>query len=922
MTAPAAQTSSANRFTVAAIFSAAVLLTAAGGLIVAGCAKQSTPTTPQAQTKADGDGAGGPDRESKNAVRPNAQQHQQQPVGTTGTMLPVNTPTDKKADFSTGPTPLPPAPPREPVAGGTPEVRAGGPGPVGEKPAAMGSPSEPAAAAKPGEIGAASIEDQLKKEAAAMKAKQVERAGSPADKPRMPSGTAPGAPSPKPAEPADALTVRSLDFVGGYAGLVRPDNGAANFTITTSNRLSQVPNESHGGVSQSGQRIITRNDRAADRGQAGEKDQPRDATDPKDPKSQVGDLGNRGVGAAAAGVVVPTPMVLPRFPGVLPAEHEELWIIQRDPQTLQVTPAQDKNGNIISSPTSGSLIAHLSESQSIALTLDALHVSARVDGPIANVTYSQIFSNPLNTNTDATYILPLPTDAGVYDFVMTIGQRQIRGVIRDRAEAANIYAAAQARGHQATLISLDANNAYAARVSNIAAKSTVEVTISYFHVCPFEGDSWVLRVPFKSNPQFNPITSAKPFASSVKVAVNTGMPLEGLESPSHTVKTVVGDDRFKFHGTAELTGPLGSGSITDRDFELRIRVATDVPKTGLITYTNQKGDTYFAALAVPPKEYNASTTRYPMEYVLVIDRSAAMSAESLAQAKAVAIEFIKNLDPNDVYRVILSTDDIHPGEGLVKALPPQRLPVVKGIEALTSAGPDLLLPAIRRAMSLKNEPIRPRFVVFISAGQLTDEGEVLSEIQNRLHVTTRFIPVSVGAAANRPFMQHLAKCGRGTAMHIQTLDDVKPMVTRFFSQFARAPLTEIRTGFTQTKGQDVYPRVAMDLQVGRPVMIVGRWVGVAPSPISIGARAGYDARINLLNPAASDLTRGNRALSMVWARRRTADFADYATSATIEDVEKNIRETCLNQGIVSPWTALLAVDALPPKPSAESDPQK
>ena len=45
----------------------------------------------------------------------------------------------------------------------------------------------------------------------------------------------------------------------------------------------------------------------------------------------------------------------------------------------------------------------------------------------------QEFTNPYQKKIEAVYVFPLPHDAAVNEFIMTIGERRIRGIIRERA---------------------------------------------------------------------------------------------------------------------------------------------------------------------------------------------------------------------------------------------------------------------------------------------------------------------------------------------------------------------------------------------------------------------------------------------------------------------------------------------------------
>ncbi len=126
---------------------------------------------------------------------------------------------------------------------------------------------------------------------------------------------------------------------------------------------------------------------------------------------------------------------------------QELWVIERTHPKI-VQPADDI-------PGCGSLMTRREESgqwRNVPVPLAHTDVSAHVDGYISTVKVSQKFHNPYDSKIEALYVFPLPEDAAVNDFLMTVGSRTIRGVIREREEAEKIYENARRRGYVASIM--------------------------------------------------------------------------------------------------------------------------------------------------------------------------------------------------------------------------------------------------------------------------------------------------------------------------------------------------------------------------------------------------------------------------------------------------------------------------------------
>ena len=141
--------------------------------------------------------------------------------------------------------------------------------------------------------------------------------------------------------------------------------------------------------------------------------------------------------------VLPAGIVPPMRLMSTPAGSEELWIIARSSDTT--TAATEET------PGSGALMAKL-EQKEVPMPLKHTDVRASVAGYIGSVEVVQQFHNPYSSKIEAVYVFPLPHNAAVNEFIMTIGERRIRGIIRERKEAEAIYAAAESQGYVAALL--------------------------------------------------------------------------------------------------------------------------------------------------------------------------------------------------------------------------------------------------------------------------------------------------------------------------------------------------------------------------------------------------------------------------------------------------------------------------------------
>jgi Ca-activated chloride channel homolog len=146
---------------------------------------------------------------------------------------------------------------------------------------------------------------------------------------------------------------------------------------------------------------------------------------------------------------------------------EELWVI--------VKPEGEAKKND-STPGCGAMMAKLTkEEKEVPLPLKHTDVKGSVAGYIATVEVTQQFHNPYSEKIEASYIFPLPENAAVNEFVMTVGERKIRGIIREREEAEKIYNEARQQGYVASLLTQERPNIFTQKVANIEPGKQIDV---------------------------------------------------------------------------------------------------------------------------------------------------------------------------------------------------------------------------------------------------------------------------------------------------------------------------------------------------------------------------------------------------------------------------------------------------------------
>ncbi len=166
--------------------------------------------------------------------------------------------------------------------------------------------------------------------------------------------------------------------------------------------------------------------------------------------------------------------------------YDELWIVAAEHGAAEA---------------SGPELASVGDD--VRATLLALDIDARVLGRVARIRLRQSFAPIASPPIGLEYTIALPVDAAVTDFVVRIGERRIRGVVRERDEAARMYASARRQGLLATLLTRDASGAFRQRLSAGAigaARDGLAIDLEYLQGVRFDGETCSLPLPATRQP--------------------------------------------------------------------------------------------------------------------------------------------------------------------------------------------------------------------------------------------------------------------------------------------------------------------------------------------------------------------------------------------------------------------------------------
>ncbi len=614
-------------------------------------------------------------------------------------------------------------------------------------------------------------------------------------------------------------------------------------------------------------------------------------------------------------------------PGSLPSLDEEVWVIVKPKRTAQPTKTDDI-------PGSGVLMCRIPVNNvitNVALPLSHTDVAVSISAYIASVEVTQEFHNPYDEKIEAVYVFPLPQNAAVNGFIMTIGERKIRGIIREREQAQRIYNEAKRQGYVASLLTQERANIFTQHVANIEPGKRIDVNITYFHTLTYDDGWYEFVYPMVVGPRFNPPGSTQGVGSvargrvgisgqqtelqylspnersghdiSLAVDINAGVTIEEINSVNHKINV---SREMSEQMRVELDP---NDAIPNKDFVLRYRVAGDQVKTALLTHRDPSGGGgYFTFMLYPPQDIS-NRPRQPMEMIFVMDCSGSMSGQPIAQSKNAVRHALGCLEPQDTFQIIrFSNSTSQLGR---QPLPATAKNVRRGkqyVANLSGGGGTMMIKGIKAALDFPHDPERLRFVTFLTDGYIGNESEILAAVHDQLG-SARVFSFGVGSSPNRYLMNRMAKLGRGAVAYLSLNDDGAKVMDNFFHRVSQPVLMDITIDWGNMRVADVIPARTPDLFVGRPVIVTGRFDGDDPTTIRIKGRTAQGIVEASFDVNPIDAANEHRALPAVWARNYIAQLVDRATYDANVELPQQITEIALNYNLMSAYTSFVAVDS-------------
>jgi Ca-activated chloride channel homolog len=538
------------------------------------------------------------------------------------------------------------------------------------------------------------------------------------------------------------------------------------------------------------------------------------------------------------------------------------------------------------------------------LHLKYLSVITDITDGVAVTTVKQTFRNQSGRPIEGTYVFPLPAEAAVGSFNMTVNGQKMKGEVLDAATARRTYEEIVRRTRDPGLLEYLGGQLYRASIFPIPPGGLAEIELQYAQTLRESGGLALFQHPLH-------IATAgdQPIEQLVfQVKLHSQVPLTSVFCPTHQCEILRPNDR-------EATVSFEQANVRpDADFQLYYQRSDAMFGISLLTHRGAGEPGYFLLRIAPRIEIGQDKVQ-AKDIAFVIDTSGSMRGAKIDQVKQALKFCISSLNERDRFNIYSFSTEVHPfRDGLVPAsgdIKAAATEFAAGLEAL--GGTNINQALLAALASDPHEGDRPYLIVFMTDGRptvdVTDADAILRNVGDKNSRRVRFHVLGVGTDVNTQLLDKLAELNRGTREYCGEKEDLELKLSALVGRLSSPVLTDITLRIAGLKTSDIYPQALPDLFRGGDLVVLGRYDGSGDHAVEINGRLLTESHSIIHEASFSEKESKNDFLPRLWAQRKVAYLLDQIrlNGQNSELVDEVVR-LAKRFGIVTPYTAALILE--------------
>ena len=414
------------------------------------------------------------------------------------------------------------------------------------------------------------------------------------------------------------------------------------------------------------------------------------------------------------------------------------------------------------------------------LSLKKIEITGHVIGKFSTFNIIQEYTNDTNAVLEVTYTFPISATATVTGFTATVGDKVIKGKVKEKEEARKEYEKAMVKGNSAYLMSNEESNIFKMNIGKIAIGETVVIKIDYIDNFEIVDNRMRMMIPTLVPPRYKSAATKSldyaknevEYRGTLNISFDTDLKIKDIDSQTHHLK-------FENNTVSAKNIKL------DRDFVLDITLAKQAFSKG---YSRELPDGNTVVYLSFFPEIETGKERSPKDFIFVIDISGSMGGYKIEQTKEAVIKCLNQLREGDRFNIIIfdTIFELYSNE-IVNFNSENFEKVKKFVQYLQVRGGTELYSALKAAVErFGNEKI----IFLFTDGDVGNEDVIAGYVRQNIGKSSLFV-FGIDSSVNKKGLQAIADAGRGKAEFMARDEQIKEIIVRQFARVSSSNLFEI-----------------------------------------------------------------------------------------------------------------------------------
>ncbi len=562
-----------------------------------------------------------------------------------------------------------------------------------------------------------------------------------------------------------------------------------------------------------------------------------------------------------------------------------------------------------------------------SVALAGVSVDAEISSFCARVVVAQRYVNRESHPIEAVYVFPLDEGAAVCGFEAVIDGTLVVGEVKEREDAFRMYDDAIEQGHGAFLLDEERPDVFQASVGNLPAGKEVLIKLTYVTELAVAGNGLRFSIPTTVSPRYAPAADERgvgrpdsetlnptvawsvPYGLNLSVRMAMGGAISRIESPSHPVSVAM-------NGRSATVTLSQRDTALDRDFVLSVECdGLDTPQAWIERDDN---GSQVVAVAFAPNLRQSAT---PCDVTFLVDWSGSMEGTSIEEVRNALQLCLRSMNHGCTFNIVgfgSKYQALFPeSRAYDEASLAEASAHVRSIDA--NFGGTEILPALQFVLEQPRRPDRPRQVVVLTDGEVTNTDAVIA-LARQHAARSRIFTFGIGAGSSHHLVKGLARAGGGSAEFIYPGERIEPKVLFQFGRLLSPALADVQVSWKGLDAKQVPSTIPPIFSGGRLLLyafVKEASTGVTSATVRLSATSPSGPISFELGFHPSRVVEG-RTVATLAARARIRELEESpewtsargsrqrerkATGASREIVELSIR-----YGLVSRETSFVAIE--------------